>query len=146
MGNILRTVVTWILCLFLSFMILFFLSSSWFSDVKPIKEIFKINEYYYILLPDVRYSAEGIQIGHSTDGKGSYEIISSNCDEIYYSRDTIMYSCTLYSGSQDTSYYIIPIKPERKDGLDNNPIQIKKATFKKNIVRFNKINLPDETR
>lgn len=141
MGNILRTIVTWILCLFLSFVILFILSSSWFTDDDQSKEIAKINEHYSVINDIGAAPDYGFMIHSTLAG-----FVAKNCDEIYYGRDTIMYSCTLYAGSQDTSYYIIPIKPERKDGLENSPVQIKKATFKKNIVRFNKVILPDATR
>lgn len=70
------------------------------------------------------------------------EILTNNCHEIYYNADTIFYSQILVKGS-DTTYYIIPIHPKDKDGLSNNPNQIKRTTFNKRKVRLNKVELPE---
>lgn len=113
-------------------------------DGESTKVLTEINKDYYVL-EHSGYSNDGLMIGYSINGKGSYGIISSNCNDIYYNNDTIMYSRILVQGG-DTTYHIISINPKRADGLRNDPIHIKKATFKNHSVRFNKVNLPDKTK
>lgn len=120
-----------------------FTASCAFDGEYPIKKVAKINEHYNVVkdinTPDYGYMIECTLNKSNNDGSG--EIISSNCNEIYYNKDTIMYSQILVRGG-DTSYYTIAINPKRTDGLRNDAIQIKEAVFKNNTVRFNKVNLP----
>jgi|SRR5690554_2746210 len=114
-----------------------------FDGEYPIKEVAKINEGYYVV-KDINTPDYGFMIAFNLDNKNNGtdgEIVTQNCNDIYFNNDTIMYSKILVPGG-DTSYYIIPINRKRKDGLTNtSPIKIKEATFKNNIIRYNKVNL-----
>lgn len=119
-----------------------------FDGEYPIKEVAKINEGYYVV-KDINTPDYGFMIQctlNNVNNGASGEIVTQNCNDIYFNNDTIMYSKILVQGG-DTSYYIIPINRKRNDGLANtSPIHIKEATFKKHSVRYNKVNLPDTTK
>lgn len=147
MENLLSKIVTWVLYLFIIVFIIFMLAPAWFIDANPIKEVAKINEGYYVV-KDINTPRYGFMIQctlNNANNGASGEIVAQNCNDIYYNNDTIIYSKILVQGG-DTTYHIIPINPNRADGLRNNPIQIKEATFNNNISRFNKVNLPDTTK
>lgn len=113
-----------------------------FDGEYPIKEVAKINEGYYVV-KDINTPDYGFMIAFNLDNKNNGtdgEIVTQNCNDIYFNNDTIMYSKILVPGG-DTTYHIISINPKRADGLRNDPIQIKEATFKNNIIRYNKVNL-----
>lgn len=147
MADLLRKITTRILYLFIIVFVIFILAPAWFIDGEyPIKEVAKINEGYYVV-KDINTPSYGYMITFNLDNKNNGtdgEIVTKNCNEIYYNNDTIMYSKILVQGG-DTTYHIIPtiLKP---NGLSNNPIQIQETTFKNNIKRFNKVNLPDTTK
>lgn len=122
------------------------IASCAFDGEYPIKEVAQINDGYYVV-KDINTPSYGYMIEcklNNVNNGASGEIVTSNCNEIYHNKDTILYSQILVQGG-DTSYYIILINPKRADGLRNDPIQIKEDVFKNNSVRYNKVNLPDKS-
>lgn len=130
MENIFSKIIVVSICVFIA---------SCHFDGESIEVLDKMNEHYYVLKDA---SADyGLQIGYSSDDI-NYQILSSYSDNIYYNSDTIMYSEVAFKGDSTSSYFIIPVNPKRKDGLANDPIQVKESVFKSsNIARLKKVNL-----
>jgi hypothetical protein len=139
MENIFSKIIALIICVSVT--------SCAFDGEYSIKEVAKINEDYNVV-KDINTPDYGFMIEctlNNVNNGASAEVITSNCINVYSNKDTIMYSKVSFKGDSTLSYYVIPINPKREDGLRNDPIRVKEATFKNNIIRFNKVNLPSKT-
>lgn len=80
------------------------MASCAFDGEYPIEVVGKIDEHYYVTW-DNSAPGYGYILGWSSDSsKGGREsmVVSTNCAEVYYNADTILFSKTYFEGSRDT--------------------------------------------
>ncbi len=130
MENIFNKIIATITCIFIS-------SCRFEGD--EIKILGVISGHYFVL-KEVGSVGYGLEIGYSLYNE-NYQIIATNCNDIYFNKDTIVYSIKNSTDSQIIGYHLIIIDSNHRDGLADEPLQIRKKSFQSLIKRFKKTNI-----